>query len=50
VTNEEAAEAINNLARQMTRRTLNRRPSQLGIVIVIVFSAAGIGALWVCQQ
>ncbi len=46
VTNDEAAEAIDNLAKQMTRRTMGQQPiSNAGILILVVFSAVGIGAL-----
>jgi len=47
VTDGEAREAINNLAEQMTRRTLTRQPiSNLGIVIVVLLSGVGLAALW----
>lgn len=46
VTNAEAREAINNLALQMTRRTLLLQPiTNLGIGLFIAFTAIGLGAL-----
>jgi hypothetical protein len=46
ITPAEAREAIDNLAAQLTRRTMLRQPiSNLGIGIVVLFSAIGVGAL-----
>jgi hypothetical protein len=46
VTPAEAREAIDNLAAQLTRRTLLRQPiSNRGIGIVVLFNAIGLGAL-----
>jgi hypothetical protein len=46
VTPAEAGEAIDNLATQLTRRTLTRQPiTNLGIGLVIGFTAIGLGAL-----
>jgi transposase-like protein len=46
VTDAEAREAIDNLATQLTRRTLLRQPiSNLGIGMFVVFTIIGLGAL-----
>jgi hypothetical protein len=47
VSNAEAHEAIDNLAKQLTRRTISRQPvSNMGILMLAVFSAVGLGAMW----
>jgi len=46
VTGAEARDAIDNLARQLTRRTLLRQPiTNLGIGLFVAFTAIGLGAL-----
>jgi hypothetical protein len=47
VTGAEAHEAIDNLAKQLTRRTLLRQQiSNLGIGLFVAFTIIGLGALW----
>jgi hypothetical protein len=47
VTDAEATEAIENLAKQMTRRTISQQPiSNMGIIMLVVFSAVGLAAVW----
>ena len=47
MTNAEASEAIDNLAKQMTSRTISRQPvSNMGILMLMAFSAIGLGAVW----